>query len=186
MFDTVKELKKCIKYERYIYSSYMFDTRLRYFMSWLKHEPARRILSFLVVSRKCDFYNKHRHGVLNKIKYFYYVSRRNRLGEKMGLEVSTENIKPGLLIYHYNNVVNGGAVIGRNCHLHGNNCIGNAGPHDLRCPVIGDNVMLGVGAKVIGNITIANDIKIAAGAVVVTSFLEEGITIGGIPAKKIK
>lgn len=176
----------CIKYERELYSSYMFNTRLRYYLSFLKREPARRILSFLVVSRKCDFYNKHRYGILNKIKYFYYVCRRNRLGEKLGLEVSTENAAPGLLIYHYNNVVNGGSVIGRNCHLHGNNCIGNAGPQDLRCPVIGDNVMLGVGAKVIGNIKIADNIKIAAGAVVVTSFFEEGITIGGVPAKRIK
>ena len=75
---------------------------------------------------------------------------------------------------------------GENCHLHGNNCIGNAGPHDLRCPVIGNNVMLGVGAKVIGNVTVADNIKIAAGAVVVTSFTEKGIAIGGIPARKLK
>lgn len=76
--------------------------------------------------------------------------------------------------------------IGRDCHLHGNNCIGNAGQGLEECPVIGNNVMLGVGAKVIGAIKIADNIKIAAGAVVVTSFEEEGITIGGIPAKKLK
>lgn len=46
--------------------------------------------------------------------------------------------------------------------------------------------MIGVGAKVIGKVRIANNIKIAAGAVVVTSFDEEGITIGGIPARKLK
>ncbi len=46
--------------------------------------------------------------------------------------------------------------------------------------------MLGVGAKVIGNVTIADDVKIAAGAVVVTSFTEKGIIIGGVPARKLK
>lgn len=186
MINTKKELKECIKYERQIYSDYMFPTRLRYFMSFLKREPIRIILHYLVLSRKCDFYNYHRNGIINKIKYFYYISVRNRIGEKLGLEISTENAAPGLLVYHYNNVVNGGSIIGKNCHLHGNNCIGNAGPQDLRCPVIGNNVMLGVGAKVIGNVTIADNIKIAAGAVVVTSFTEKGITIGGVPARKLK
>ena len=36
------------------------------------------------------------------------------------------------------------------------------------------------------NVSIADNIKIAAGAVVVNSFLEPGITIGGIPARKLK
>lgn len=35
-------------------------------------------------------------------------------------------------------------------------------------------------------VTIADDIKIGAGAIVVNSFTEPGITIGGIPAKRIK
>ena len=56
----------------------------------------------------------------------------------------------------------------------------------MRCPVIGNNVMMGAGAKVIGNVTIADNIKIGAGAVVVTSFIEPGITIGGVPARKLK
>lgn len=45
---------------------------------------------------------------------------------------------------------------------------------------------IGVGAKLIGDIVIADDIVIGAGAVVVSSFTERGITIGGIPAKRIK
>ena len=39
--------------------------------------------------------------------------------------------------------------------------------------------------KIIGNVKIADNIKIAAGAVVVNSFMEPGITIAGIPARKI-
>ena len=51
---------------------------------------------------------------------------------------------------------------------------------------IGNNVHFGVGACVLGDVTIADGIWIAAGAVVVSSFLEPNIVIGGIPAKKIK
>ena len=91
-----------------------------------------------------------------------------------------------LVIYHHGSViVNGNARVGKNCCLHGDNCIGNDGKTN-GTPVLGDNVELGVGAKVIGEITIANNITIAAGAVVVDSFLEEGITIGGVPARRLK
>lgn len=54
-----------------------------------------------------------------------------------------------------------------------------------KCPQIGNNVEIGVGAKVIGNITIADNIKIGANAVVTKSFDEEGITLVGIPARKL-
>lgn len=52
-----------------------------------------------------------------------------------------------------------------------------------KAPVIGNNVEIGVGAKIIGDIYIADNIKIGAGAVVTKSFYEEGITLVGIPAK---
>lgn len=187
MIKTKKELKECIKNEKHLYSQYMFNSRLRYILSRIKREPVRMIYFFLVVSRKCDYYFflKNKGGFFNKVLYFYFICLKNRLGEKLGLEVDTSNIESGLLIYHYNVVINGNSQIGKNCHLHGNNCVGNDGKTNY-CPIIGDNVSLGVGAAVIGNVRIANNIKIAAGAVVVHSFLEEGITIGGIPARKIK
>lgn len=50
---------------------------------------------------------------------------------------------------------------------------------------LGDNVFIGSGAKIIGNIQIASDVAIGANAVVVNDVLEPGITVGGVPAKKI-
>ena len=47
----------------------------------------------------------------------------------------------------------------------------------------GDRVDIGVGAKIIGDITIADDVKIGAGAVVTKSCLKQGATLVGIPAK---
>ena len=96
------------------------------------------------------------------------------------------NFEEGLIIYHAGNIViNRGAKVGRNCQLHGDICIGNDGKTN-KCPIIGDNVDIGVGAKIIGDIKIADNIVIGAGAVVNKSFDEKGITIAGIPAKKIK
>lgn len=52
-------------------------------------------------------------------------------------------------------------------------------------PIIGDNVFLCTGAKVFGNIQIENDVIIGANAVVNKSVEEKGITVAGIPARKI-
>lgn len=50
---------------------------------------------------------------------------------------------------------------------------------------IGDNVFIGTGAKIIGDISIANNVVIGANSVVCKSIEEPGITVAGIPAKKI-
>lgn len=184
------DYKEIERYEHVWYSKYMFPSTMRKIMSYIKKEPLRRIMMWQHASRKTDYYYQKIHSknfnVIHKLLYLFYITRRNSLGEKLGLEIVTRNIGKGLVVYHYNNVVNPRAIIGENLHLHGCNVIGNAGSADLRCPIIGNNVMMGAGAKVIGNVTIADNIKIAAGAVVVTSFTEPGITIGGIPARRLK
>lgn len=118
------------------------------------------------------------------IKYFYRF-KKNILGIKLGINIGAGVFDEGLKIWHYGSiVVNNTARVGKNCRLHGNNCIGNNGSTN-KSPVIGNNVDIGFGAQVLGDIVIADNIKIGAGAVVVHSFLEEGITIAGVPAKKV-
>ena len=81
-------------------------------------------------------------------------------------------------------VINGN--VGDNCVFHGNNTIGNKGVHGSdRRPVIGDNVDIGVGAIVIGDIDIADNSIIGAGSVVTKSFTDENSIIVGVPGKKI-
>lgn len=77
--------------------------------------------------------------------------------------------------WHYGSViVNGHAKIGKNCQFHGNNCVGNKGVLDEAAPRLGDNVEIGVGAKIIGDIYIADGVKIGANAVVVKSCYNKG------------
>ena len=98
----------------------------------------------------------------------------------------TTTIGKGFAIYHNGPVViHGKSKIGEYCSLHGDNCIGNNGIND-ECPVIGANVDIGVGAKIIGNVHIADNCKIGAGAIVVSDFLEPGSVVGGVPARKLK
>lgn len=64
------------------------------------------------------------------------------------------------------------------------NCIGNDGK-SKSCLMIGNNVDIGVGSKLIEDIVTVDDIVIGESAVVVSSFKEPGITIGGVPARRI-
>lgn len=104
----------------------------------------------------------------------------------MGFEITSNNIGKGLTLYHDGPVViNGSSIIGENLCLHGNNCIGNDGITN-ECPVIGNNVDVGVGAKLIGKVHIADNVRIGAGAVVVESIEKQGAVVVGVPAKIIK
>lgn len=69
--------------------------------------------------------------------------------------------------------------------MHGMNCIGNKGVANSGVPVIGDNVNIGVGAKIVGDVYIADDVSIGANAVVTKSCYEKGEVLVGIPAKNI-
>ena len=88
---------------------------------------------------------------------------------------------PGLCITHWGTiVVSSHAKIGKNCRIHPSSCIGN----HMGAPIIGDNVYIGPGAKIFGNITIGNNVAIGANAVVNKS-VPNNVTVAGAPAKII-
>jgi len=92
------------------------------------------------------------------------------------------NIGGGFLLLHgFNVVINPRVKIGKNCTILHNVTIG-----DVKggVPLIGDNVSIGTGAVIIGNIHIGNNVKIGAGAIVVDN-VPDGVTIVGPKAKVI-
>lgn len=104
---------------------------------------------------------------------------------KLGFTIPPNVFDRGLSIAHYGTiVVNSNAKVGKNCRIQESVNIGSTSGSSL-APIIGDNVFIGSGAKIIGDIKISDDIAIGAGAVVVNSHTERGITIAGVPAKKI-
>lgn len=81
-------------------------------------------------------------------------------------------------------VVNECAVIGKNCKILQNVTIGGRG-EEGGAPVIGDNVLIGAGACILGMIKIGDGAKIGANAVVVKDVPKNATAIG-IPATIIK
>lgn len=93
----------------------------------------------------------------------------------------------GLLIDHGMGVVIGETtVIGDNCTIYQGVTLGGTGKEKgKRHPTIGNNVMIGSGAKVLGPFKVGDNSKIAAGAVVLNE-VPVNSTAVGIPARVIK
>lgn len=81
-------------------------------------------------------------------------------------------------------VIHARAVIGRNCVIGQNTTIGGkSGWYEV--PVIGDNVRISAGARILGPVRIGNNVIIGANAVVVKD-VPDNCIVAGIPAKIIK
>ena len=102
---------------------------------------------------------------------------------KCGFTIEPNCFGKGLNIWHYGCiVVNSAARIGDNCTLQQNV---NIGKNYGGVPRIGNNVYIGPGAKLFGDIEIADGCVIGANAVVNKSFLEQNKILAGVPAKVI-
>ena len=95
------------------------------------------------------------------------------------------DIGPGLFIGHTGAViVHPNAQIGENLSIGTGVIIGERGLGKGGYPIIGNDVYVGVGAKILGNIKIGNKVKIGANAVVVKD-IPDGSTAVGVPARII-
>ena len=77
------------------------------------------------------------------------------------------------------------AVIGDDVLIYQQVTLGGTGSaHTKRHPTVGNNVIIGAGAKVLGNITIGNNVRIGAGSVVIND-VPDNSTVVGIPGRVV-
>ena len=148
--------------------------------------PARTFRKYLKLLRKQEYYINTAKGSKRKgLLAVLYEGRKNRLGMRLGIEIGPNCFGKGLNLYHSNIVINPAVHVGDHCSLHGANCIGNNGLTD-GVPRLGNHVDVGYGAVIIGDITIADGVKIGANAVVHRSITEPGCTVVGVPARIVR
>lgn len=141
--------------------------------------------------RKCEYYNNCRHDLLGRCYSAILKLRLIRIAKTLGFQIPFNTFDKGLSIAHYGSiVVNAYARIGKNCRIHEGTVIGISGDEywdskEGDSPQIGNNCFIGAGAKIIGNIRIADGVAIGANAVVVKDILEPNTTWAGVPARKI-
>ena len=115
----------------------------------------------------------------------YFVQMR--VSEVFGVDIHpAAKIGRGIMIDHAHSIVIGEtAVVGDNVSMLHSVTLGGTGKEDGdRHPKIGDGVMIGAGAKVLGNITVGHCSRIAAGSVVLQD-VPHNTTVAGVPARVV-
>ena len=133
--------------------------------------------------------------IWHKLAHFFYKTHfyfLARLLSQLARLLTGIEIHPGakigkrLFIDHGMGVVIGEtAEVGDDCTIYHNVTLGGTGKDkNKRHSTLGNNVMVGAGAKVLGPILIGNNVKIGANAVVLKE-VKDNTTVVGIPAKEV-
>lgn len=131
--------------------------------------------------RKANWFYRHNMKFIAR-----WISQRSR--HKTGIEIHPgATIGKGLFIDHGMGVVIGETTeIGDNCTLYQNVTLGGTGKDvGKRHPTLGNNVMVGSGAKVLGPFKVGNNARVAAGAVVLSE-VPPNSTAVGVPARVVR
>lgn len=174
MIETKKELNDWLVYEKQKYNINGLGKKL------LGSENAT-IWSYQRRLRITEYYyNRNK-----KIRYIISKLILNYKSNKYGFHIGLNVFERGLHIMHLGSILTNGRVrVGRDCSIHINTAIVAQGVTD-DVPKLGDNIVIGVGAVIVGGIWIANGIAVGANALVNKNFCDENIAIAGVPARKV-
>ena len=166
---------------------------------WLKEEikayrnydvaaKSDREIAKLYPGLKASLRHKKAHRLYLEGKYFLARKYADKTRLKTGIEIHPgAKIGKGFVIDHGMGVVIGETTeIGNNVLIYQGVTLGGTGKETgKRRPTIGNNVVIGCGAKVLGPVNIGDNAKIAANAVVLTDVPPDSTAVGA-PAKIIK
>lgn len=168
----------------------MFD-RIRYDIKAIRERDpaARNSLEVLLLYSGLHAVINHRFAnFFYRHKMFFTARMISQLSRFFtGIEIHPgATIGKGLFIDHGMGVIIGETtVIGDNCTIYQGVTLGGTGKDKgKRHPTLGNNVMVGSGAKVLGPFTVGDNAKIAAGAVVLDT-VAPGATAVGVPARAV-
>ena len=154
--------------------------RIDYYLKLFYGNVNACVFRYLVSLRKYEYYyNTH-----NPLRLWWRY-RHRQLGLKYNLAIPINVVGPGLNIPH----IEGGVIIncksvGANCTINSGVVVGNKNHDNSQLAVIGNNVEICVGAKIIGAVVVGENAVVAPNAVVVRDVSDNAI-VGGVPAKQI-
>ena len=169
----------------------MFETMKSDLDAVMERDPAarNRLEVFFLYSgykavrshRRANWFFRHNMKFIAR-----FISQRSR--HKTGIEIHPgATIGKGLFIDHGMGVVIGEPTeIGENCTLYQGVTLGGTGKDTgKRHPTLGNNVLVGCGARVLGPFKVGDNARIAAGAVVLNEIPPDSTAVG-VPAQVVK
>lgn len=156
------------------------DDFIRY-CTYFKIKPT--IISFIkmYLLNSC-FHSVVLHRIKSSNKTLYYILRLCTGRGQSCLYILTKKVGKGFMVHHGFATIINAEEIGNNCLIYQQVTIGMKGIYK---PVIGDNVTITCGAKILGNVKIGNNVIVGSNAVVVKDIPDNSM-VAGIPAKIIK
>lgn len=144
------------------------------------------VRKYLKVLRKLEYYQCHSSGnIFNKALFFFYSLRHQQLSNKYKIYIQPHTVGKGLYIPHFAGGLYLNCVkMGDYCTVSSNVIIGNKGSQDNRA-LIGNNVELTVGSKVIGKVNIGDNAIVCPNSVVIKN-VPANCIVSGVPAVIIK
>ncbi|WP_240474798.1 serine acetyltransferase [Flavobacterium sp. KMS] len=115
------------------------------------------------------------------VKWFFFTFLKTRYSYKYGFQIpSTTEIGEGFHIGHFGTIViNRKAKIGKNCNIAHSVTIGQANRGKLKgCPTISNNVWIGTGSVIVGNINIGSNVLIAPNSFVNVDIPDNSLAFG--------
>lgn len=169
MIDSKEKLKHFLKTEREIY----YDGG-GYLPFGIREKDI--LYGYVFCLRHVEFYHNTGRKIRKRIYWFFLKKMEMKYALHIGINVCDE----GLSIAHVGPIViNSDCKIGKNLRVH----VGvNIGANGGLPPQLGDNIYIGPGAKIFGDIYIADGCKIGANAVVNKTCLEKDRHLVGVPA----
>ena len=160
------------------------------FQDFSKNKGKNRVRILLILFRACSFFNKN-----GKFSILWWISLPLQIIYRIYSEVvlnielrpSTKIGKNFCIDHGFGLVINDQTVIGDDCRIRHLVTIGCKIMHDGsqgKSPRIGNNVDIGSGAQIIGDINIGNNVMIGSGAVVVKD-VPDGCKVVGNPSRLI-
>ena len=169
MIQNKEELKRVLRLEEKIYhKKWYYDFPINMTEQQILYKHAKYL-------RKSEYAANT--GKISRRWYLFWLLRiQTRYAMSIPLNVLEEEFE----IVHLGSVIiNAGARIGKCAKLHPGVCIG--ANHD-KAPKLGANIYVGPGAKIFGDIELADNIQVGANAVVTKSCKQRGAVLVGVPA----
>lgn len=181
MIKSKADLKRYLKLEEGIYREGMSKAKwkLLLLVPFTVHERAT-LYKYITLLRRTEYYSNTGKRILAMV----YKFRLRRIQYKFGIMLPENVFQEGLRIQHLAQTrVSVHTKVGRNCTIYP---FCSVGTNKGKSPIIGNNVQIFSGARIVGDVTLSDNISVATNAVVNKSCDIEGAVLAGVPAKVIK
>jgi len=157
-----------------------------FFTRWVKNCMDPGALA-VIVYRFGNWGYRMKIPVVRHLVLFVYLFLKMPIVLGFGIYIPVRaKIGKGFIIHNMNGIFISTGVIGENCTVQQGVTIGAIRPNRWagkpRPPVLGNNVYIGAGAKVLGDVKVGDNSVVGANSVVMTD-IPENVTVMGIPAR---